>query len=767
MTDPRLEIAEPLAEFAATELSAPTGISPESFWNSLAGILETLGPRVRDGLERRSLLQSQIDERWKRLRPSPEGDEEAEPGGGEEAGSGGGEQAGGEAGFGVDEQAAFLRSIGYLVPEPDHVQVSTHNVDPEIARIAGPQLVVPIDNARYALNAANARWGSLYDALYGTDVISEADGCERGEGYNPVRGVRVIGYVKKLLDRHYPLTGGGSHADASAYRVADSVLEVFLEEPLDKNGGGASGWVGLENPGRFAGYVGDPSQPEAILLCKHGIHLEILFNPASEVGRSDRAGVSDVRIESALTTIMDLEDSVAAVDAHDKVLAYRNWLGLMRGDLEATFKKGGRTLKRKLNCDTEYLLPDGRPAVLRRLSVMLVRIVGLELKTSSVLFEGKPIPETILDAAMAAWCALGNRSNSRTGSVYVVCPKLHGPEEVALVYELLGRIEEALGMESLTLKMGIMDEERRTSLNLAACLAEASDRVVFINTGFLDRTGDEIHTNMEAGAMIPKGEMKTATWLSTYEEQNVAVGLRAGLRGRGQIGKGMWARPDDMAAMLTEKVAHPASGASTAWVPSPTAASLHALHYLEVDVDARAEELLMSAKGAKDGHGGADAAKGGMLGMLEIPVIAPDRKLNAEEISRELENNLQGILGYVSRWVGMGVGCSKVPDIEGVALMEDRATLRISSQHVANWLHHGVVEEKQVRSTMEQMAEVVDRQNAGDDAYHPMSPDFNTSIPFQAAAALVFEGRNQPNGYTEKILNHYRRQMKTALGAKQ
>ena len=789
MTDPRLEIAEPLAEFAATELSAPTGISPESFWNSLAGILETLGPRVRDGLERRSLLQSQIDERWRRLRPSPgvggekagsEGGEKAGSGGGEKAGSGGGEEAAGagtgeeageEAGFGADEQAAFLRSIGYLVPEPDHVQVSTRNVDPEIARIAGPQLVVPIDNARYALNAANARWGSLYDALYGTDVISEADGCERGEGYNPVRGIRVIGYVRKLLDRHYPLTGGGSHADASAYRVADGGLEVFLEEPLDRSVSGASGWVGLEDPGGFAGYVGNPSQPEAILLCKHGIHLEILFNPASEVGRSDRAGVSDVRIESALTTIMDLEDSVATVDAHDKVLAYRNWLGLMRGDLEATFKKGGRTLKRKLNCDTEYLLPDGRPAVLRRLSVMLVRIVGLELKTNSVLFEGKPIPETILDAAMAAWCALGNRSNSRTGSVYVVCPKLHGPEEVALVYELLGRLEEALGMESLTLKMGIMDEERRTSLNLAACLAEASDRVVFINTGFLDRTGDEIHTNMEAGAMIPKGEMKTSTWLNTYEKQNVAVGLRAGLRGRGQIGKGMWARPDDMAAMLTEKVAHPASGASTAWVPSPTAASLHALHYLEVDVDARAEELLRSAKDAKGRHGGSDggsdAAKGGMLGMLEIPVIAPDRKLNAEEIRRELENNLQGILGYVSRWVGMGVGCSKVPDIEGVALMEDRATLRISSQHVANWLHHGVVGEGLVRSTMERMAEVVDRQNAGDDAYHPMSPDFNTSIPFQAATALVFEGRNQPNGYTEKILNHYRRQMKTALGAKQ
>ncbi len=721
MIDNRLEIAAPLAEFVARDLAPGSGIEPERFWNSLAGIIESLAPRVRSLLEVRSSLQAKIDERCRLLQGQP-----------------------------VDTSAeeSFLRSIGYLVPEPDAVQITTSNVDPEIALVAGPQLVVPVSNARYALNAANARWGSLYDALYGTDVIPESGGCERGPTYNPRRGERVIAYARDLLDWHFPLSAG-SHSEATGYLISGGAAIVAMRDGTTAR---------LAEPGQFAGYVGEPSHPKALLLRKHGLTIEILIDAKHPVGSSDPAGVSDVRIEAALTTIMDLEDSVATVDAEDKALAYRNWLGLMRGDLEAAFTKGGSSVIRRLNTDSEYVLANGQAGTLRRLSVMLVRIVGLALETGSVRFEGSPVPEMLLDAALAAWCALENTTNSRSGSVYVVCPKLHGPDEVALACDLLERVESALGMEPLTLKMGIMDEERRTSLNLAACLAEASARVVFINTGFLDRTGDEIHTSMETGPMIPKDEMKTSKWLATYEDLNVSVGLAAGLRGRGQIGKGMWARPEDMAAMLAEKVAHPLSGASTAWVPSPTAAVLHALHYLEVDVEARTEALLAAVE---DGSSNGTPSK---LGMLEIPVLPPGRQLGADEIQNELENNLQGILGYVSRWVGMGVGCSKVPNIAGVALMEDRATLRISSQHVANWLHHGIVTEDLVRRTMKRMAEVVDAQNEWEDGYHPMAPDFDDSIPFQAAAALVFEGRAQPNGYTERILGRFRLAMKSALG---
>ncbi|WP_419930349.1 malate synthase G [Candidatus Poriferisocius sp.] len=713
----KLEVASPLADFVRNQLAPGTAVGVEEFWSSLEQVVERFTPRVRASLDERDDLQARIDS-WYLDRGS-------EP----------------------KEAADFLRSIGYLVDDPGPVPVTTAGVDPEIASLAGPQLVVPLDNARYALNAANARWGSLYDAFYGTDAIDEAEGAERSGPYNPVRGQRVIDRVRALLDDHVPLSSG-SHADAVAYTAAADGLRVDLSD-------GSS--TQLVEPEQFAGFTGMASAPESVLLRKHGLHIELLIDRDHAIGRDDPAGVADVMMESALTAIMDLEDSVAAVDAEDKTRAYTNWLGLMQGTLTASFTKSGQAITRSLNADSTVIDRLGKPMTVRRRSVMLIRSVGLHMETDMVRLNGQPIPETIVDVAVAAWGALHNLTgsgphrNSQTGSVYIVMPKLHGPRETALVRELFTEIEGILGLSPNTLKMGIMDEERRTSLNLAACIAEASERVVFINTGFLDRTGDDIHTNMEAGAMVPKAEIKASGWLNAYEEANVAVGLAMGLPGHAQIGKGMWARPDDMAAMLDEKIGHPQAGATTAWVPSPTAATLHALHYLETDVAARQTEIAISPP---------DRAKA-VQAMLAPAVLPPDRELSPAEIQRELDNNAQGILGYVTRWVGQGVGCSKVPDIDDVALMEDRATLRISSQHIANWLHHGLLSEEQVVETMQRMASVVDSQNAADPAYKPMSSDLATSIPFSAALALVLEGRDQPNGYTEPILTAHRRRKKS------
>ena len=717
-THERLEVASPLADFVRNQLAPGTVVGVEEFWSSLEQIVERFTPRVRASLDERDDLQARIDS-WHLDRGS-------EP----------------------EEAADFLRSIGYLVEDPGPVPVTTAGVDPEIASLAGPQLVVPLDNARYALNAANARWGSLYDAFYGTDAIDEAEGAGRSGPYNPVRGQRVIDRVRALLDDHVPLSSG-SHADSVAYTVTANGLRVELTDGTSAE---------LIVPEQFAGYTGMASAPETVLLRKHGLHIELVIDRDHAIGRDDPAGVADVMMESALTAIMDLEDSVAAVDAEDKTLAYANWLGLMQGTLIASFTKGGQAMTRSLNADSTVIDRLGSPISVRRRSVMLIRSVGLHMETDMVRLNGQPIPETIVDVAVAAWGALhnltgtGSHRNSQTGSVYIVMPKLHGPRETALIRELFTEVEGILGLSPNTLKMGIMDEERRTSLNLAACIAEASERVVFINTGFLDRTGDDIHTNMEAGAMVPKAEIKASGWLNAYEEANVAVGLAMGLPGHAQIGKGMWARPDDMAAMLDEKIGHPQAGATTAWVPSPTAATLHALHYLEADVAARQTEIAASPP---------DRAEA-VQAMLAPAVLPSERELSLAEIQRDLDNNAQGILGYVTRWVGQGVGCSKVPDIDNVALMEDRATLRISSQHIANWLHHGLLSEEQVVETMKRMASVVDGQNADDPAYEPMSRDLATSIPFSAALALVLEGRDQPNGYTEPILTAHRRRQKAA-----
>ena len=713
-----LEAAKPLAEFVANRLAPGTGVDPEEFWAALADIINRYRPQIQACRNDRDDLQARIDA-WHR-------DPQTQP----------------------DEATSFLRSIGYLVNDPGPVPVVTEGVDPEIALMAGPQLVVPVDNARYALNAANARWGSLYDAFYGTDAIDESGGAERGGPYNPVRGRRVIDRVRSLMDSHIPLTSG-SHADAVAYAVSDGRLRVDLSD-------GAS--AGLDDPEQFVGHTGDESAPETVLLQKHGLHIELVIDRNHDIGQDDPAGIADAMMESALTTIMDLEDSVVAVDADDKALAYANWLGLMQGSLTASFAKSGRPMTRSLNADTMAIDASGNPMTVRRRSIMLIRSVGLHMDTDMVRVGGQPIPETIIDVAVAAWCAkfdlagTGSCQNSHTGSVYIVIPKLHGPREAALVRDLFTAIEGTLGMAPNTLKMGIMDEERRTSLNLAACIAEAAERVVFINTGFLDRTADDIHTNMDAGPMIPKAEIEASEWLTAYEESNVAVGLSMGMPGHAQIGKGMWARPDDMAAMMDEKTGHPQAGATTAWVPSPTAATLHALHYLEIDVAARQRELAASPADR-------DAV---VEAMLAPAVLPPDRELSPAEIQRELDNNAQGILGYVTRWVGQGVGCSKVPDIDNVGLMEDRATLRISSQHIANWLHHGLLSEEQVVEAMRRMASVVDSQNADDPDYEPMSGHFSASIPFSAALELVLEGRGQPNGYTEAILTAHRRRQKAA-----